>query len=394
MRINQEKHIMSQLTMFRTTKENVIGPGSIQGIGERIRARGCKKPCIVTDPGLVESGIVERIEKLLRDSGLESARFDQVEADPKYEIVNKVTAFLTENKADLVIGLGGGSSLDIAKISAAMVANQGNVEEYFGIELLARKGLDLILVPTTAGTGSEVTPIVILSDEKNKLKKGIVSSHLFPDLAILDPELTLGLPPQVTAATGMDALIHALEAYTSVNAVPMTDMFATRAITMIADNLRTAYANGGNLQARSGMLEGSMLAGVAFANAGVTAVHAFAYPIGAEFHIPHGVANTIMLIPVMEFNTVGNLDRFARLAGYLGQNTEGLNKRQAAASAVQAVRDLAEDLQVPSRLRDYGVQENDISALAQGVMQVTRLLANNPRKLQLQDAEEIYRRAL
>jgi alcohol dehydrogenase class IV len=142
------------------------------------------------------------------------------------------------------------------------------------------------------------------------------------------------------------------------------------------------------------MLEGSMLAGVAFANAGVTAVHAFAYPIGAEFHIPHGVANTIMLIPVMEFNTVGNLDRFARLAGYLGQNTEGLNKRQAAASAVQAVRDLAEDLQVPSRLRDYGVQENDISALAQGVMQVTRLLANNPRKLQLQDAEEIYRRAL
>lgn len=385
---------MSHITKFRTTKENIIGPGSIQSLGEQIRARGCEKPCIVTDPGLVESGIVDQIEKLLLDNGLKSIRFDEVEADPKYEIVNKVTAFLAENKADLVIGLGGGSSLDIAKISAAMVANEGNVEEYFGIELLAHKGLDLICVPTTAGTGSEVTPIVILSDEKNKLKKGIVSSHLFPDMAILDPELTLGLPPHVTAATGMDALIHALEAYTSVNAVPMTDMFASQAITMIANNLRTAYANSSNLQARSKMLEGSMLAGVAFANAGVTAVHAFAYPIGAEFHIPHGVANTIMLIPVMEFNTVGNLDRFAQLADFLGQNTKGLNKRQAAESAVQAVKDLATDLQVPSSLREFGVQESDISDLAQGVMQVSRLLANNPRTLQVRDAEEIYRNAL
>ncbi|WP_027371234.1 iron-containing alcohol dehydrogenase [Desulfovermiculus halophilus] len=385
---------MSHSTVFRTTKENIIGPGSIQSLGERILARGCRKPCIVTDPGLVQSGIVEQIEKLLLSSGLESIRFDQVEADPKYEIVNKVTAFLEENNADLVVGLGGGSSLDIAKISAAMVSNQGSVEDYFGIDLLARKGLDLILVPTTAGTGSEVTPIVILSDEKNKLKKGIVSSHLFPDLAILDPELTVGLPPHVTAATGMDALIHAVEAYTSVHATPMTDMFAKQAIELISNNLRTAFANGSNLQARNRMLEGSMLAGVAFANAGVTAVHAFAYPIGAEFHIPHGVANTIMLIPVMDFNIVGNLDKFAHLAEYLGQNTEGLNKRQAASSAVQAIRELAEDLQVPSRLRDFGVQESDVPGLAEGVMQVTRLLANNPRTMQLQDAEEIYRKAL
>ncbi len=385
---------MSYPTRFRTTKENIIGPGSIKSLGERILARGCRKPCIVTDPGLVQSGIVERIEEQLRDSGLENVRFDQVEADPKYEIVNKVTALLVEKNVDLVIGLGGGSSLDIAKISAAMVANDGNVEDYFGIELLSRKGLDLILVPTTAGTGSEVTPIVILSDEKNKLKKGIVSSHLFPDLAILDPELTVGLPPHVTAATGMDALIHAVEAYTSVNATPMTDMFAKQAIELISNNLRTAFANGSNLQARNNMLEGSMLAGIAFANAGVTAVHAFAYPIGAEFHIPHGVANTIMLIPVMDFNIVGNLDKFAHLAEYLGQHTKGLNKRKAASSAVQAIRELAEDLQVPSRLRDFGVQESDIPELAKGVMQVTRLLANNPRTMHLQDAEEIYKKAL
>lgn len=367
-----------------------MGAGSIEGLADEIKAQGGKRPCIVTDPGLVECGIVERIESLLKTEGLHSVRFDQVEADPRYEIVNDVMTLIKENNVDLVIGLGGGSSLDIAKIASAMADNPGHVEDYFGIELLPKRGLGLILIPTTAGTGSEVTPIVILSDEKNKLKKGIVSSHLFPDLALLDPELTIGLPPQVTAATGMDALIHAMEAYTSVNANPMTDMYAEKAMELIVGNIRTAYANGGNLQARSSMLEGSMLAGVAFANAGVTAVHAFAYPIGAEFHIPHGIANTIMLIPVMEFNIVGNLDRFARIASLFGQHTNGCCRRAAADLAVQAVKQLAKDLEVPAHLSDYGVTKDDVPMLAKGVMQVTRLLANNPRKLRLQDAEEIY----
>jgi len=257
-----------------------------------------------------------------------------------------------------------------------------------------RAGLPTILVPTTAGTGSEVTPIAILSDDGEKLKKGIVSPYLFPRAAILDPELTLALPPAVTAATGMDALIHAVEAYTSKNASNLTDMAAIEAMSLISQNIRRAFADGSNIEARSNMLEGSMLAGVAFANAGVTAVHAFAYPIGAEFHIPHGIANSIMLIPVMEFNMMANFSKFADMAEILGGDTEGLTEREAAFEAIEVLRDLAEDLQIPSALSEFGIKESDIPGLAAGVMKVTRLLANNPRQLTLADAEAIYRKVL
>jgi alcohol dehydrogenase len=260
--------------------------------------------------------------------------------------------------------------------------------------MVPKPGLTAILVPTTAGTGSEVTPIAILSDYDEKLKKGIVSPYLFPAVAMLDAELTVGLPASVTAATGMDALIHAVEAYTSRNATPFTDMLALEAIRQIFRNIRTAFANGSNLEARGGMLEGSLLAGMAFANAGVTAVHAFAYPIGAEFHIPHGIANSIMLTAVMEFNMLGNLSKFAHMAGLFGENTRGLSERQAAQAAVQGLRTLAGDLKIPGSLTEFGVKDEHIPALAQGVMKVTRLLANNPRELTLEDAEEIYRRVL
>jgi alcohol dehydrogenase len=268
------------------------------------------------------------------------------------------------------------------------------VNSYFGIDLVPKRGVPTIAVPTTAGTGSEVTPIAILSDHEDKLKKGIVSPYLFPSVAILDPELTLGLPAAVTAATGMDALIHAVEAYTSKNAYTVSDALALEAMRLIVPNIRTAYANGSDLAARDSMLQGSMLAGMAFANAGVTAVHAFAYPIGAEFHIPHGVANSVMLVPVMEFNMMGNLSKFAHMAEVFGEDGRGLNDRQAAMVFIEALQTLATDLKIPGHLREFGVKEEDIPALARGVMKVTRLLANNPRELKLEDAEEIYRRVL
>ena len=231
-----------------------------------------------------------------------------------------------------------------------------------------------------------------------KYKLGITNSSkvelYVPDVAILDPELCLGLPPHITAATGMDALIHAIESYTSNNANSMTDIFAVQAINLISKNIRTAFANGTNIEARSNMLEGSLLAGMAFANAGVTAVHAFAYPIGAEFNIPHGVANSIMLIPVMEFNLLGNLKKFAALANMLGEKTTDLSLRESANSVVNAVRCLIEDLQLPCHLSEFGVTDSDIPMLAEGVMKVTRLLANNPRNLTIKDAEEIYRKVL
>jgi alcohol dehydrogenase len=382
------------LRLFQTTPRLVMGPGSLANVPQEVKRLGGKKVLVVTDPGLVKTGIVARLEELLDAAKIKHGRFDQVLPDPPYEIAAEAAALVKSEGAQVIIGVGGGSALDIAKVASILATNDGPVAGFFGIDMVPKPGLKTILIPTTAGTGSEATPIAILSDHHEKLKKGIVSPYLFPAAAVLDPELTLGLPAAVTAATGMDALIHAVEAFTSKNAHSMTDMLALEAMEMIFANLRTAFANGSNLPARSAMMEGSLLAGIAFANAGVTAVHAFAYPIGAEFHIPHGVANSIMLAPVMEFNMLGNLPKFAQMAEVFGEDTSGLSDREAAVVAVEALRTLAEDLQVPMSLTQFGVKDKDIPALAEGVMKVTRLLANNPRELTQADAEAIYRRVL
>ncbi len=385
---------MGAAKLFQTTPRILSGPGTLAELGSEAKRLGASRLLLVSDPGLVEAGLVERAKAVVEEAGLSVELFTDVSADPPYEIAEAAAAKAKEVQAELVVGLGGGSSIDVAKIAAVLATNPGPVSKYFGVELIPGPGLPTIMVPTTAGTGSEVTPIAILSDEGEQLKKGVVSSYLFPAVAILDPELTLSLPPQVTAATGMDALIHAVEAFTSVKATDMTDLLAMRAMELIFSNIRTAFANGADLAARERMLEGSMLAGMAFANAGVTAVHAFAYPIGAQFHIPHGVANSIMLVPVMRFNMLGNLEKFAVMAEIFGEPTEGLSLREAAEAAVDALYTLSRDLSIPEHLREFGVEEEHIPQLAEGVMKVTRLLANNPRVLTLADAERIYREAL
>ncbi len=385
---------MDRITLFRTTPRIVMGPGAIGQIGDEIREMKAKKVLLVTDKGIVEAGLIKPALESLEKSEINHAVFDGVEPDPRYEIAADCVSIIRSEKADLVIGFGGGSAIDIAKSAAIMAANEAPIAEYFGIDLIPKPGLPTVMVPTTAGTGSEVTPIAILSDEGEKLKKGIVSPYLFPSVAILDPELTLGLPPNITASTGMDALIHAIEAYTSVNATDMTDILAFRAMELVYHNIRTAYANGNNLPARSSMMEGSLLAGMAFANAGVTAVHAFAYPIGAEFHIPHGIANTLMLPHVMRFNLLGNLSKFAEISEAFNLPVDDLDDLGASEIAVDAIERLALDLRVPKHLSEFGIAEKDLPALAVGVMKVTRLLANNPRTMTQKDAEEIYKAAL
>ncbi|HNY66671.1 MAG TPA: iron-containing alcohol dehydrogenase [Deltaproteobacteria bacterium] len=380
--------------IFSTTSRIVMGPGASKTIGEEVKARGIKRVLIVTDKGVIAAGLLKTIEASLKASGIKYGIFDAVEPDPRYEIVADCAQMAQEQKVQMLIGVGGGSPMDITKVTSVMLTNKPPVLQYVGIGLIPKPGLPTILIPTTAGTGSEVTPIAILSDEGDKLKKGIVSPYLYPVLGILDPELTLGLPPQVTAATGMDALIHAIEAYTSINATVITDMYCEKAIELLYGNIRTAFAKGDNLAARTAMMEGALLAGIAFANAGVTAVHAFAYPIGAEFHIPHGVANTLMLPHVIRYNVLGNLDKFAKLSRPFGIPVSGLDKLQVVDRVVDAIDRLANDLKVPRHLKDFGVKEKDIDMLAEGVMKVTRLLANNPRTLNLKDAKEIYRAAL
>jgi alcohol dehydrogenase class IV len=380
--------------IFSTTPRIIMGPGASKTIGDEVKSKGIKIALIVTDKGVVAAGLLKNIENSLKAAGIKFSVFDSVEPDPRYEIVADCVAMAVKEKAEILIAIGGGSPMDISKTSAIMLTNKPPIGQYFGTNLIPNPGIPVILVPTTAGTGSEVTPIAILSDEGEKLKKGIVSPYLYPSMGILDPELTIGLPPAVTAATGMDALIHAIEAFTSVNATVITDIYCEKALELIYGNIRTAYAKGDNLQARTAMMEGALLAGIGFANAGVTAVHAFAYPIGAEFHIPHGIANTLMLPHVIRFNVLGNLDKFARLASSFGISTSGPDKLQIVDKVIEVIDRLTVDLRVPRHLSEFGVKEKDIDMLADGVMKVTRLLVNNPRTLYLNDAKAIYKAAL
>jgi alcohol dehydrogenase class IV len=280
--------------------------------------------------------------------------------------------------------------MDVAKVVSVMLTNERTLDQIIGINLVEKRGLPKILIPTTAGTGSEVTPIVILTDNRDNLKKGIVSDFLFPETAILDAQLTVTLPPGPTAASGMDAMIHAVESYTSVNATSMTDHLALRAIELIRANIRSAWANGDNLEARMNMLEGSLLAGQAFANAGVTAVHAFAYPLGGEFHVAHGVANSVMLCAVLRFNMIANLQKFAVLGRLLCPDESSRDPKRLAEAGIRYLEDLIADLQLPRTLRDLKVPQDAIPRMAEGVLKVTRLLANNPRKITLEDAKAIY----
>ena len=384
---------MTSTILFRTTPRILLGNGSIEQIGTEVKNLKGEKVLIVTDPGIVQSGILEKVTMVLKSAQIVTGVFDKVEPDPRIEIVDQASVYLHEGKYDTVIGVGGGSSLDIAKLASVMAKNPGKVSDYFGIDVVPHPGLPLILIPTTAGTGSEVTPIAILSDEAEHLKKGVVSGYLFPKVALLDPLLTVGLPPAVTASTGMDALIHAIEAYTSINANDLTDHFAFKAIHLIYENIRTAYARGEDVNARFNMLEGSLIAGFAFANAGVTAVHAFAYPLGGEFHVPHGLANAVMLPHVLRFNMLGNMTKFAAISKAFGLPVENLTQRQAAEAGIAAVEELMRDINIPLHLREMKIPREAIPGMAEGAMEGTRLLANNPRKMTLKDAEEIYQRA-
>jgi len=380
--------------IFSTTPRIVMGAGAIKTIGTEARGRGAKRILVVTDKGVIGAGLLKPVEDALKAAKIKYAVFDKVEPDPRYEIVAECMEMAKKVRAQMLVGIGGGSPMDIAKTTAVMLTNKGPIGAYFGVNLVPKPGLPTILVPTTAGTGSEVTPIAILSDEGEKLKKGIVSPYLYATIGILDPELTTGLPPHVTAATGMDALIHAIEAFTSINATSITDMFNLKAMQLIYRNIRIAYAKGDNIEARSAMMEGALLAGIGFANAGVTAVHAFAYPIGAEFHIPHGVANSLMLPHVIRFNVLGNLDKFAQLAKPFGIPVEGLDNMQIVDKVIAAIDRLTDDIKVPRHLADFGVKEKDIPMLAEGALKSVRLLVNNPRNLTLDDAKNIFKAAL
>lgn len=382
-----------KVSYFWTANSIITGVGSLSRIADEVKGLGATKILVVTDPVLLRTGLVDRVQKALAPTGLEVGIFDQVEPEPRLQIVELCIQTIKDGGYDLLVAVGGGSSMDVAKSASILAINPGSITDYIGVNLVPKPGIPVIAIPTTAGTGSEVTPIAILSDTEEQLKKGVVSPYLLPKVAIVDPELTLTMPPHITAATGMDALTHAVEAYISVNATTITDILALEAIRLISRNLRTAVANGSDLEARSNMLMASLLAGISFANAGVGAVHALAYPLGAQFHTPHGVSNTVLLPYVMEWNMLGAMSRFKTMALAMGEKVEDLSDRAAADKFIESIKQLAGDIKVPLHLRELGVPAEALPGMAEGAIKVTRLLANNPRKLSVDDIRQIYERA-
>ena len=380
--------------IFRVPAQITLGPGAAETVGTEAKRLGATRALVVSDPNLHKLGVTDRILALLAAQGIQTALFTELEFEPSVGCVPPAAAAARNARCDLVVGLGGGTTLDTAKAAAALMRNEGSVEDYLGIGLVQRRGVPSILMPTTAGTGAEITPNALFLVPAIREKKAVVSPHIIPDVALVDPLLTLTVPPAVTAATGMDALSHAVEAYTSLNASPLTDMYALEAIRLIGAHLRTAVANGNDEAAREGMARASMYAGIAIGNAGTNIVHALAYPLQGQHRVTHGVANSLLLPYGMEFNALSNLSKFAAVAEALGEPMAGLSPRTAAARSAEACRLLSLDVGIPQRLRDVGIAADHIPALEDGVMKVTRLLANNPRQVRPEDARVILERAL
>ena len=310
---------------------------------------------------------------------------------PSVASVERAVAALASGKYDGVVGVGGGSALDTAKGVSLRSANEGPIQRYFGVELVPATGRPLILLPTTAGTGSEVTPNAIFDDTERRLKAGIVSHRLFAQVAIVDPDLTLGAPPHVTAAAGIDALTHAIESYVAIKATPHTDLYALDAIRLIAANLRAAVARGSDRAARHGQALGSFYAGISIANAGTGLCHAMAYPVGSAYHVPHGMSNALLLPAVLEYNMVADLPKMARVAEAMGEPVDGLSDREAAQLGVDAVRQLCQDVGLPAGLREVGVPEDALEGFVAGTLSAQRLIGNNPRVPTPEAVLKIYR---
>ena len=381
---------MNTIFSFTGAGKIVFGNGAFEQLAEQIGTLGGSKPLVVLDKNLSAAGLKEKVSDYFKKAGMTIAIFDKVEGEPPLELADEGAKMATAKKCDIVVGIGGGSTMDVAKAVAVIAANKGAAKDYLGLNSVPGPGLPTIMVPTTAGTGSEVTfTSVFIRKDLNK-KEGMNSPYLYPDIALLDPELTLSIPSHVTATTGVDALCHAIESYTSITASPMSEMVSLEAIDLISSNLRACVHNGADLEARGQMLLGSLYAGLGLANAGVTAVHSLSYPLGGMYGIPHGLANTLLLPAVMNFNLPGALEKFAVIAEVMGVSTEGLSLNEAAGMAVGAVEDLIDDCGIYDTLETMGIEEDDFPKLAKAAMTVARPLENNPRKVTEADAIAIY----
>ena len=378
---------------FATTAQILCESGSAAQLGELCKLRDAHRVLIVTDPGITKIGLLNDVLPTLAKAQVAAEVFDKVEADPPESVVLAAVEQAKSMQAELIIGFGGGSSMDVAKL-VALLAHPNctqTLQDIYGVGNARGQRLPLIQGPTTAGTGSEVTQIAIITTGATT-KMGVVSPILLPDLALLDADLTLGLPSHVTAATGIDAMVHAIEAYTSkIKKNPLSDMLAREALRLLAGNLDAVVQDGQNREARQAMLLGALLAGQAFANAPVAAVHALAYPLGGHYHIPHGLSNALVLPTVIEFNAPAAAPLYAELAPLIvGRALVPGDAESLTEQLVSALGDLSPRCGLPSRLRDAGVPKDALEMLAKDAMLQQRLLVNNPREVTEADALAIY----
>ncbi len=373
---------------FRTVPSVIFETGSSARLGALVKSR-MKRPVIVTDRGIVNAGLIDEALKSLKAEGLDHYLFDGIEADPPARVVRNSVDIARAHKADGVIGFGGGSSMDTAKIIAVLLHSSQKLEEIYGTGNIKGGRAPLVLLPTTSGTGSEVTDIaVVTTDDEQKM--GILGDQMFADIAILDPALTYGLPRAVTAATGVDAMVHAIEAYTNRHRKnPVSDALAREALKLLSSNIVAACNDPSNAAVRGEMLLGAMLAGQAFTNSPVGAVHGMAYPLGALFHIPHGLSNSLMLEPVLRFSAPAAAPLYAELGDVIGANATG-NYAERADAFIGRLMEIVAATGVERRLSNLGISHNDLPRMAEDAMKAERVMRNNPREVTYDDALRMY----
>lgn len=370
------------------------GWGSLAHLLDEVQRFEAKKVLVVTDPFLKDIGMTNKVVTPLNEAGIEVEVYTEVVPEPPLAVGEKLVSYTRENAFDLVIGLGGGSALDLAKLAGTLATHEGNVADYLnltGSKKVSKKGLPTILITTTSGTGSEITNISVLSLETTK--DVVAHDYLLADVAIVDPELTISVPPKVTAATGVDALTHAVEAYISKNASPVSDALALQAIRLISGSLRTAVFEGTNKQARTDMSYGSYLAGLAFFNAGVAGVHALAYPLGGQFHIAHGDSNAVLLPYVMGYIRNSCEKRMKDIYDAMGFSSANLSQEEASYKCVAELKRLVEDVNIPSTLKGFNITEDALDSLTNDAIEQKRILARSPLPLLKEDIAKIYRAA-
>jgi len=377
---------MRTITLLQPSKI-IFGSGCISQFTEDYLKSGYKNLFILTAPPIIP--LIEPYINELKENNISVYIYDKIIQEPTINDFNQILEEARNFNADSVAGIGGGSVLDVAKLVAALIESDQKVEDLFGIGFVKSRKSWIACIPTTAGTGSEVSPNSILLDEKDKLKKGIVSPYLVADCVYADPQLTVTVPPKITAETGMDALTHCIEAYTNKFAHPVIDMYALEGIKLISANLLDAVKDGKNIQARESLLLGSLYGGLCLGPVNTAAVHALSYPLGGEFHISHGLSNAILLPSVMRFNLSANVEKYAQIAMACGA-TKGSNDQETAENGVKFIENLSITCGIPSRLSDIGIPPDSIERLAKAGIGVTRLLNNNPREMNYEDARNIY----